>query len=127
MSKTTKIVTHYLVILLITLLIPCSVFANKASVRIEAPDQTAVGDDVKIVVHVSHEGNNFIHYTNLVTLKINGEETKRWEFSAFKRPESENFTREITYTVKGPFKISAEANCNIHGSAAIIEKSVNVQ
>jgi len=47
---------------------------------------------------------------------VNGTEVARWEYSPFNRPDSENFTKEIAVTIKGPTEIVAEASCNIHGS-----------
>ena len=101
-------------------------FANKSSVRIEAPAQAAVGQEITITLHVSHDGNNFLHYTDWVYVTVNGEEVKRWEFGMFGTPESENFTREIKYTVTGPTVITAEADCNIHGSTGIAEHTVAI-
>lgn len=91
--------------------------ANKTSVRIEAPATASVGEEITITLHVSHDGNNFIHYTNWVAVEINGKEFQRWEFSNFDKPESERFTRSITYKVTGETTIKAEGNCNMHGSA----------
>ena len=91
--------------------------ANKTSVRIEAPPTAAVGEEITINLHVSHDGNNFIHYTNWVVVDVNGEELQRWEFGSFDKPEAETFTRSVTYTVTGETTIKAEGNCNMHGSA----------
>jgi desulfoferrodoxin (superoxide reductase-like protein) len=101
--------------------------ANKTSVKILAPDSAAVGSEITIELQVSHDGNNFLHYTEWVYVKINGEEIKRWEFGNFSKPEDENFTRAITYTVTGPLDITAESNCNIHGSEGIAAKTVEVK
>lgn len=101
--------------------------ANKSSVQIVAPDSAAVGSEITIELHVSHNGNNFLHYTEWVYVTVNGEEIKRWEFSNFNKPEDENFTRTITYTVTGPLEITAESSCNIHGSAGIAAKIVEVK
>jgi hypothetical protein len=49
-------------------------------------------------------------------VKVNGTEVARWKYTAFDRPDSDNFTKEITVTVDGPTEIVAEASCNIHGS-----------
>jgi hypothetical protein len=62
-----------------------------------------------------------------VYVKINDQEIKRWTFGMFNTPESENFTREIQYTVTGPMTITAEADCNMHGSTGISEKKILVQ
>jgi len=101
--------------------------ANKSSVQIVAPDNAAIGSEITIEIQASHNGNNFLHYTEWVYVKINGEEIKRWEFSNFNKPEDENFTRSITYTVTGPLEITAEASCNIHGSSGIVRKIVKVE
>ncbi len=69
-----------------------------------------------IKIHVFHKGDNFLHYTDWVDVKINGKPVQRWEFSSSKRPEAENFTREVTYKLTEPITIVAEANCNTHGS-----------
>ncbi len=100
-------------------------FANQSSVTIEAPKHAEPGSQITIKVHVSHSGNNFFHYTNWVTVSADGQEIKRWEFSSGKRPEDADFTREVTYTVSGPVEITAEANCNMHGSAG--KAAVQVQ
>jgi desulfoferrodoxin (superoxide reductase-like protein) len=101
-------------------------FANQASVRIEVPDTVSSGQEITIKLHVSHDGNNFIHHTDWVYVKINDQEIKRWEFGAFDTPESNNFTREIKYMVMTPIVITSEANCNLHGSTGISEKKVMV-
>jgi desulfoferrodoxin (superoxide reductase-like protein) len=98
------------------LLFSTAASANKSAVTIEAPATAQNGSEILIKVHVSHEGNNFIHYTEWVHVKVNGTEVARWEYSPFNRPDSENFTKEIAVTIKGPTEIVAEASCNIHGS-----------
>ena len=103
------------------------VFANKSSVSLTAPESVPKGTEVTIKVNVTHSGNNMFHYTKWVYVKINGKEIARWDFSAMNTPESENFTREIKYTVNEPAQIEAEANCSIHGSAGIIKASITLK
>ena len=91
-------------------------YANKSSVKIEAPQAAEKGSEIVIKIHVFHKGNNFIHYTDWVDVKINGKPFQRWEFSSSKRPEAEDFTIEVTYKLTEPITIVAEANCNTHGS-----------
>jgi desulfoferrodoxin (superoxide reductase-like protein) len=91
-------------------------YANKASAAIDAPQAAAIGSTITIKVTVTHDANNFIHYTKWAHVLVNGAEVARWDFSSFNRPESSVFTREIQYTVTGPLSIEAEASCNIHGS-----------
>lgn len=99
------------------LLTPATVLADKTAVRIEAPAKAAVGDDITITLNVTHNGNNFFHYTDWVYLTANGKEVGRWDFTATQRPESENFTRTLTLTVQENIELTAKANCNLHGSA----------
>ena len=101
--------------------------ADKSSVEIEAPDSAKKGDVVTIVVKVTHDGNNFLHHTDWVYVKVNGEQIARWEFSWNDLPEKEVFVKEVTYPVKGPFTIEAKANCNIHGSVGAVTKQVKVE
>ncbi len=104
-----------------------AVFANKTSAKIDAPDTVAKGAEVTIKVTYSHTGNNFMHYTNWASIKANGKEIARWDFSSNKRPEDEVFVREIKYTVKEPVEIEAQGNCNIHGSAGIEKKKIDLK
>ena len=101
---------------LVCLVCAGEVFADKSSVKIEAPQVAEKGAEIVIKILVFHKGNNFVHYTNWVDVKINDKPVKRWTFSASDRPEAENFTRGITYRVTEPVTIVAEANCILHGS-----------
>ncbi len=92
-------------------------YANKSSVTISAPETAAKGSEVLVKLTITHSANNFFHYTNWVYLKANGKEIPRWDFSSSKRPEAAVFTREVKITVNEPLELTAEANCNIHGSA----------
>ncbi len=113
--------------LLIFLCIPPFAFANKSTVTIEAPEKAEIGSEIIIRINVRHSGNNLFHYTESAYVTINGKEVKKWEFSSFKRPEAEEFSREIRYRVDGPLEIVAGANCNVHGSAGPAKKIVAVR
>lgn len=91
-------------------------FADKSGVRIEAPESAQPGQEVEILVHVSHSGNNFMHYTELVELEINGELAEKWEYSNFSKPPEEEFTVRYFHAADQDFTISARAVCNMHGS-----------
>lgn len=101
--------------------------ANKTSVKIVAPNKVAKGTEITIEIHVKHEGNNFIHYTDWVYVAVDGQELKRWTFGNFDKPEDETFVRSVTYTVTKPIEITAEGNCNLHGSAGITSLRVDVE
>ena len=91
--------------------------ADQTAVRIEAPAVVPAGSEITVTVHVTHEGNNFFHFTDWVWLKAGEQEIGRWTFSAQQRPEDENFRRQVRYMVTGPTAFSAQGHCNVHGSA----------
>jgi desulfoferrodoxin (superoxide reductase-like protein) len=111
---------------LVSLACAGEVFADKSSVKIEAPQVAEKGAEIVIKILVFHKGNNFIHYTNWVEVKIDDKPAKRWTFSASDRPEGENFTRELTYRVTEPVTIVAEANCVLHGSEGPATRTVSL-
>jgi hypothetical protein len=115
-------------LIFVVLLLMCvgSAMANKAAVRIEAPAHAVLGSKVKITLFVTHSANNIFHYTNLVSLKINGKEVARWDYSAFNRPEGADFTRSFEYVMDGPVTLESEAFCNIHGSANSVKASIGL-
>jgi len=124
MKKFGKILLCLTAVLLFT---TGAALADKSAVKIIAPESAANGTEVTIKINVAHNGNNMFHYTKWVYVKINGNETARWDFSATKTPESENFTKEIKFTMTGPAQIEAESNCNIHGSAGIAKAVITVK
>ncbi len=114
-------------IFLLILCCPALSSADKSSVTVEAPENAEKGSEIIIRINVKHSANNFLHYTDRVYVSVNGKEIKRWEFSAFNKPEAENFSREIRYRVNGPLEIVAEANFSMHGSAGPAKKNVAVR
>jgi desulfoferrodoxin (superoxide reductase-like protein) len=92
-------------------------YANKSSVAISAPETAVMGSEVTVKLTISHSANNFFHYTNWVWLKVNEKEYARWDFTRSNRPEAAVFSREVKIKVNGPVELTAEANCNLHGSA----------
>lgn len=125
--KYRKCFTPAVFVFLFILYFPALSTADKSSVTVEAPENAEKGSEIIIRINVKHSGNNFLHYTDRVYVSVNGKEIKRWEFSAFNRPEAENFSREIRYRVNGPLEIIAEANCSMHGSAGPAKKNVAVR
>ena len=99
------------------LLAPQTSYANKSSVAISAPEAATKGSEVLVKLTITHSANSFFHYTNWVTLKVNGREFSRWDFTSGNRPEAAVFSREVKIPVNEPMELIAEANCNMHGSA----------
>ena len=124
--KTRKLVIGFIALFLF-LLNTSNVLANKSAVKIEAPDEVVKGSEVVIKVLVSHSANSFFHYTDWVSVKANGKEIGRWEYSMSERPDGANFTKEIKVTVNEDLVIEAKANCNLHGSAGAETKKISVK
>jgi desulfoferrodoxin (superoxide reductase-like protein) len=103
-----------------------SAFADKASVTMSAPDSVKKGTEVTITIKVTHSGNNFIHHVDWATVSVDGKEAKRWEYSWTKTPESAVFVREFKYVVTAPVEITAEADCNMHGSKGPAKTRIKV-
>lgn len=109
--------TVFLVLSLLLAVLAQPLLANKSAVSIEAPAAVKAGEEVTIIVNVSHRGNSSLHYTRRLVIQANGQEIARWDFSSSTRPEAENFSREIKLKVEAETEIRAEATCNLHGSA----------
>jgi len=104
-------------LVMIVLLYGRDVWANKSATSIEVPENITKGSEITIRVTVTHNANNFIHYTKWLQIMINGKEIARWDYTMGNRPEGAIFTKEIKYKAEGDIEIKAEASCNIHGSA----------
>ncbi|MGD9106194.1 MAG: desulfoferrodoxin family protein [Desulfobacterales bacterium] len=101
--------------------------ADKSVATIEAPDQASKGTEITVKIHVTHNANNFFHYTNWVKVIVNGKKAAFWEYTAENRPEGAKFTKEIKLTINEPMEIVAEANCNIHGGQGAVNKTISLK
>jgi desulfoferrodoxin (superoxide reductase-like protein) len=107
-----------LAILVMANLLWCNpALADKSSVTIQAPSEATKGSEVIIVVTTKHSANSFLHYTEWVSVMVNGKEVERWKYTASNRPPGEVFTKEVKVPATGDLNIKAEASCNVHGSA----------
>ena len=102
-------------------------YANASAVEITVPENAKAGSVITITVKVIHNANNIFHFTDWAWIKVDGKEVARWDFTWNHRPESNIFTREISYTVTGPAVVSAKANCNLHGSAGERSAAISVK
>lgn len=114
--KIIKISVWFGIFFLVVLLAAQSSYADKSAVTISAPETAAKGSEVVVKLTITHNGNNYFHYTNWVFLKVNGKEFSRWDFTWDHRPEEATFVREVKVPIDGPIELIAEANCNLHGS-----------
>ena len=110
----------------LVLIIPVSAMANKTSVELTAPEKAEKGSEVTVVIHVKHMGNSATHFTDWVSVKINGKEVKRWEYNKKERPEAGNFTLEYKFVLNEKSKIVVQGNCSKHGSAGPKEVVIDV-
>ena len=115
------------IVFLLSTVLVAPVFANKASISIDAPIAVSKGTVITIKLNVTHKGNNRFHHTNWVYVKVNGEEVQRWEFTRKNKPASENFTLTFTYKVVAPIEVIAESNCNRHGSQGPANLKINLK
>src|SRR4030043_1256110 len=92
------------------------VWANKSTTSVEVPENITKGSEITIRVTVTHNANNFIHYTKWLQIMVNGKEMARWDYTMSNKPEGATFIKEIKYKVEGGIEIQAEASCNLHGS-----------
>ncbi len=104
-----------------------SAFANKSNISIEAPAETSLGSTITIKLNVTHKGNSGFHHTKWVSLKVNGNEVKRWKYTGKEKPESPNFTLSFDLKVDASIEIVAKAKCNIHGSKGPVNFKVDVK
>jgi desulfoferrodoxin (superoxide reductase-like protein) len=102
-------------------------WAGRSSVTIEAPVAASKGAEITVKINVAHNGNSRFHHTEWVSVKVNGEEIRRWEYSGSSTPESEQFTKDFKLVVNEPVEIVAEASCNLHGSAGPDKANVAIQ
>ena len=106
---------------------PSAAWAGRSSVTVEAPAAAEKGTDITVKITAAHNGNSRFHHTEWVSVKVNGEEVRRWEYSGSNTPESERFSKEFKIAVYEPLEIVAEASCNLHGSAGPGKASVEVK
>jgi desulfoferrodoxin (superoxide reductase-like protein) len=92
------------------------VLANQSSVSIEGPASAEQGSEVTLRLTVTHSANSFFHYTNRLTVQVNGKPFTQWVFTSGNRPEGAVFTREVKIRIIGNTEVVAEAYCNVHGS-----------
>jgi desulfoferrodoxin (superoxide reductase-like protein) len=116
MKKVRKFALCLLPVLLLLFLPIDTAFADKATVALDAPAEAAKGEEITILLTITHSADNFFHHVNWVEVWFNGKTAYRWEYSPVNLPEAATFTKEIKMKVEGDTEIKAEANCNIHGS-----------
>lgn len=100
---------------------------NKSAASIEGPSQVQKGTEVTLRITVTHNANSSSHHTEWLKVSANKNEIARWEFTADKRPEGAEFTREIKIKVTEDTEIVAEASCNRHGSGGPAVHRVSVK
>ena len=110
-----------------TFLISFPALANKTSVEVVAPEKAEKGSEVTVVINVSHMGNTGAHFTDWVTIKINGKEVKRWEYTKKNLPESAKFKLEYTFVLNEKSTIEVKGNCNKHGSTGAKQVIVDLE
>lgn len=114
-------------LLLLFCCIPLAAYANKSAVKIEAPSEAAKGSDITIKLTVTHNGNSALHHTEWLKVKANGKPLEEWNYTASKRPDDSTFTKEIKIKAVEDLEITAQASCNLHGSAGQVTTKITVR
>lgn len=131
MTEALKSAPRYcLCITIVSVVLLCAnaetVFADKTSVTISAPESAAPGSEITIRVTATHSANNFLHHTDWLYIMVNGREVARWNYSWRNKPEGSVFTKEISYVLTDNIDIKAEGHCNMHGSKGPATAQVSV-
>ncbi len=113
-----------LLLILAAFVIQGELLANKTSVKVNTPSEAKKSTEVTLIINVTHKGNSKLHFTDWVSLKINGVEVKKWQYDKNNLPVSENFTLEYKFTVNEDVTIEAVGNCNLHGSAGSYKTTI---
>jgi len=122
-----KILTTSIIAFFVIVLLSFKASADETSVKIKAPEKVKKGTEVTIEIEVTHNANNFLHYTDWVWVKVNDEEFKKWEYGNFDRPDDNKFTVEIKLKVEETTTIEAKGNCNMHGSTGSDKVTISVE
>lgn len=125
MSK--KSLTTSIIVFLVIMLFSFNASANETSIKITAPEKVEKNSEVTIKIEVTHDGNNFLHHTNWVWVKVNGTEYKKWEYGGFSKPDDESFTLELKIKIEEATTIEAKGNCNMHGSEGSEKVKISVE
>jgi desulfoferrodoxin (superoxide reductase-like protein) len=115
------------VLLLATQLMSGTARADKASVSIQVPSAVSQGSETVITLTVKHSANNFFHHTEWVYVTVNDKEVSRWSYTASNLPPGGVFTKQIKVAATKDLTITAEASCNLHGSAGATSAKIAVK
>jgi desulfoferrodoxin (superoxide reductase-like protein) len=102
-------------------------FAGKSAASIDAPQTAQKGSEITIKVTVTHSANNMFHYTQWLKVMANQREIARWDYTSGNRPEAAVFTKEIKVNALEDLEVTAEASCNMHGSAGVATAKISVR
>jgi desulfoferrodoxin (superoxide reductase-like protein) len=102
-------------------------FAGKSVASIEAPETARKGSEITIKVTVTHSANSMFHYTQWLKVMANQKEIARWDYTSGNRPEAAVFSKEIKVNALEDLEVTAEASCNMHGSAGPATAKISVR
>lgn len=111
----------------LSLALPGRAMADKAAAFIQGPLNAKKGEEITIRVSFTHNSNSSSHFINWARVLVNEKEVARWDFSPSRLPEGPSFAREVKILLQGPTRLTAQANCNKHGSKgpAVLEVQVS--
>lgn len=111
----------------LSLALPKRAIAEKAGASIQGPSNAKKGEEIKLRITFTHNSNSPSHFVEWAKVLVDGKEVARWDFSPSRLPEGPQFVRELKIPVQSNIRVTAQANCNKHGSkgAAVLEVQAN--
>ena len=101
--------------------------ADKSAASLEVPRTVQKGSEVTIRVTVTHSSNTASHYTEWLKVAVNQKEIARWDYTSGNGPEAAVFTKEIKVQAIENLEVTAQSNCNIHGSKGPTTAKISVK
>jgi len=107
-------------------LLPRGAFADKAGAAIEGPPSAKRSEEITLRVTFTHSANSSSHFIQWARVVVNEKEVARWDFSPGQLPEGATFAREIKLRAESDMRVTAQANCNKHGSKGPATMNIKV-
>ena len=107
--------TAVLFVIIMMALLP--VEANRAGIKVTAPEEVAAGENFTIGLEISHSDNDGGHYVDWVRIWMDDELVKEWTYTPEDFVPETRWTLEYETSIDKPTEIRARANCNLHGGS----------
>jgi len=93
------------------------VWANRAGLKVTAPEEVGAGESFTVELEISHSNNDEGHYVDWVRIWMDDELVKEWTYTPDDFVQETRWTLEYETSIDEPAEIRARANCNLHGGS----------